>query len=356
MSLADIAYVVNTFPKLSETFVVNEIAALVRRGVTCRVLSLSRPSETLRHPVVATLPLEHMCFDDLAAFRQSLADRRPDVIHAHFATEPTRVARQLAGELDLPFTFTAHGYDVYRRPPADLADRVRAAAAVVTVSAANAAHLVAACGADATRLHVVPCGVDVDRFVPVPAGVEPATIVCVARLRPVKNLSVLLRACHRLKVRGVAFRTVIIGDGPSRAELEAERGALGLVDEVAFVGAQDQAAVCRWWQRATVGVLTSRSEGMPVSLMEAAACGVPAVAPAVGGIPELIDHGVTGMVTPPDDDQAGADALMTLLTTPTLRERMSLAARQRAVARFSVTRQIDTLQALWAGVGRSVPA
>ena len=355
MRVTDVAYVVNMFPKLSETFIVNEIAALVRRGVTCRVLSLKVPNETVRHPVVDTLPVDGMCWFDEDAFARALAARPPEVIHAHFATEPTRVARRLAAGLGLPYTFTAHGYDVYRRPPADLADRVRDAAAVVTVSDANARHL-EACGADPARLHVLPSGVDLDWFTPAPDQVEPATIVAVARLRPVKNLGLLLRACRQLKDRGVGFRTVVIGEGPSRPDLEAERAALGLDDEVSFLGAQDQTVVRDWWRRATVAVLTSQSEGMPVSLMEAAAAGVPAVAPAIGGIPELIDDGVTGIVTPPGDHRAVAEALDALLTSPGRRARMATAARRRAEARFSSRRQIDTLLALWARLPRTVPA
>lgn len=350
-----VAYVVNMFPKLSETFIVNEIAALVGRGITCRVLSLKTPNEALRHRVVDTLPLAEMCFLDEAAFRRSLAADPPDVVHAHFATEPTRVARAIAADLGLPFTFTAHGYDVYRKPPADLAERIRAAAAVVTVSDANAAHLTALAGAD-VRLHVLPCGVDLDRFAPAPARVEPATIVCVARLRPVKNLGVLLQACRLLKDRGTAFRAVVIGDGPSLADLEAERSRLGLDAVVHFAGAQDQTTVLDWWQRAAAGVLTSHSEGMPVSLMEAAACGVPAVAPSVGGIPELIADGVTGFVTPPGEAPAVADALGRILTEPGLRARMSAAARTRAESHFSAAHQVDTLLALWATVAQPVSA
>lgn len=348
--ITNVAYVVNMFPKLSETFVVHEIANLVRRGVTCRVLSLKAPTETLRHRVVDTLPLDRMCFFDEAAFRRALAVDPPDVVHAHFATEPARVARGIAGDLGLPFTFTAHGYDVYRKPPADLAERIRVAAAVVTVSQANADHLAGCFGAEAARLHVLPCGVDLDRFTPAPDRVEPATIVCVARLRPVKNLGVLLQACRLLKERGTAFRTVVIGEGPSLPELAAERTGLGLEADVHFAGAQDQTAVLDWWQRATAGVLTSRSEGMPVSLMEAAACGVPAVAPAVGGIPELIVDGVTGFVTPPNDASAVAAGLDRILTDPALRARMSAAARTRAESHFSAARQVEALLSLWGAV------
>ena len=176
--------------------------------------------------------------------------------------------------------------------------------------------------------------------------IGPATIVCVARLRPVKNLGVLLHACRLLKDRGLAARTVVIGEGPSLAELEALRATLDLEQDVSFEGAQDQATVCDWWQRATVGVLTSDSEGMPVSLMEAAACGVPAVAPAVGGIPELIAHGETGFVTAPNTPEAIADGLARILSEPELRARMSEAARTRAETRFSSARQVDMLERL----------
>ncbi len=353
MSIRRVAYVVNMFPKLSETFVANEIAALLARGVDCQVLSLKTPTESLRHAVVDGMRLDRMLFHDLPSFRRALADRPPDVVHAHFATEPARVAGQLAAERRVPFTFTAHGYDVYRKPPADLRERVRGADAVVTVSGANADHLVATFDAPRDRLHVLPCGVDLEVFRPSPSRVEAATIVCVARLRPVKNLGVLLAACRGVKDRGLPFRLIVIGDGPSRPELECERTRLGLDAEIRFIGAQDHATVRDWWQRATVGVLSSRSEGMPVSLMEAAACGVPAVAPGVGGIPELIEHGVTGFVTPVDAPSAIADALAALLTSPGLRATMAVAARQRAEARFSSTAQVDGLLRLWTSVVRS---
>ncbi len=356
MTVQRVAYVVNMFPKVSETFIVNEIAELAGRGIDCRVLSLKQPTEVLRHAVVDTLPLDRMVFHDHDAFRRSLAANPPDVVHAHFATEPARVAGALAAALRLPFTFTAHGYDVYRKPPADLRERIRAAHAVVTVSEANADHLVAHFDATRERLRVLPCGVDLDRFRPAAHGVEPHTIVCVARLRPVKNLGALLMACRLLKDRQVPFRLVVIGEGPSLLELEAERARLGLDAEVQFEGLQNHATVLAWWQRATVGVLTSHSEGMPVSLMEAAACGVPAVAPAVGGIPELIAHGETGFVTPPGDAVAVADALARVLGSPALRAAMSLAARRRAEARFSASAQVDALLALWTSILRPVLA
>ena len=107
---------------------------------------------------------------------------------------------------------------------------------------------------------------------------------------------------------------------------------------VKLVGALAQDDVIKWWQRATIGALTSHSERMPVSLMEAAACGVPVVATAVGGVPELVADGRTGFVVEPDNEQQLATALERVLCDSRLAGRMRLAARERAVEYFSVVR------------------
>ncbi|HET9461553.1 MAG TPA: glycosyltransferase, partial [Gaiellaceae bacterium] len=126
-----------------------------------------------------------------------------------------------------------------------------------------------------------------------------------------------------------------------------EHGLDGIVD---LVGAAPQHDVLAWWQRASIAALSSAREGAPVCLMEAAACGVPAVAPAVGGVAELIEHGSTGFVTRPGDPEGLAEALERLLTDAVLRERLGVAARRRAEERFSVALQVDRLLDVWDGV------
>jgi glycosyltransferase involved in cell wall biosynthesis len=125
-----------------------------------------------------------------------------------------------------------------------------------------------------------------------------------------------------------------------------------LESTVQMVGAADQSEVLAWWQRASVAVLTSEREGMPVCLMEAAACGVPVVATAAGGIPELVVDGVTGLLAPPGDRIALAAALQRLLENPDMAARMGAAARKGAKRRFSVSRQVDRLLQLWSGLLR----
>jgi glycosyltransferase involved in cell wall biosynthesis len=135
-----------------------------------------------------------------------------------------------------------------------------------------------------------------------------------------------------------------------RGELENKCIELGLAGAVQFVGAQVQDEVLRWWRCASIAVLSSDTEGMPVSLMEAAACGVPAVAPAVGGIPELIEDGVSGLLAPPNDPLGLATAMERLLAQPGLAARLGSAARQRAETHFSVKRQADQLLGVWSEV------
>jgi len=346
--LSRVAYVVNVFPKLSETFIAWELAELQRRGVEVRILSLRQPTEQLRQEIVTEASLGERVVYDPREFRAALREFQPELLHAHFATEPAAAARELAAELQVPFTFTAHGYDIYRKPPADFAHRAGAASAVITVSEANARYIAKTFGVPAAHIHVIPCGVDGERFSPRGERLEPPHVVCVARLKPVKNLGLLLEACAALQARGVEFRCVLVGEGPCRDDLEAMRARLGLGQVLELTGATKQDGVLAWWRGATIAALTSTSEGMPVCLMEAAACGVPAVATAVGGIPELIEDGVTGFLTAPGDAGRFAAALERLLRDPDLVARLGAAARRRAEERFSLTRQVDGLLALWA--------
>ena len=347
-----LAYVLNIFPKLSETFIAGELAELRRRGVELRILSLLPPRDELQHALVKRAGLDRLVCYEPEKFSAVVREFQPQLLHAHFAREATAEARRLAAIHRLPFTFTAHGYDIHRKPPEDFAARATAARAVVTVSEANAAYIAATFGVPRVLIHVVPCGVNTEQFQPgTPAArALPPVILCVARHVAVKNLGQLLEACGRLRRCGMDFQCVMIGDGPLHEELKTQRAALGLTNLVVMPGAAEQGEVVRWWQRASVGVLTSQNEGMPVSLMEAAACGVPVVAPAVGGIPELVLDGETGLLAKPGDVESLLSALERLLRDERLRKRMGEAARQRAVEKFSVRHQVDQLFALWSGV------
>lgn len=349
-----IAYIVKYFPLLTQTFVVGELAELRRRGIEVLIVSLQKPTEALRHNIVARAGLDRRTVYDPAAFVASLTKFQPQLLHAHFATDAAATARTLAAEIGVPFTFTAHGYDIYYRPPADFDERAAAAAAIVTVSEANQRQIASSFGVPRDRIHVIPNGVDTSFFRPSPHPVDvaskPPLIVCVARHMPVKNLELLLEVCTILRDRGIEFQCVLIGEGPGRCDLEAMRHRLGVDHLVQMTGEMVHTSVREWWQRAAVAVLSSDSEGMPISLIEAAACGVPAVATRVGGIPELVEHGVSGLLTPPRDASALANELAQMLRNPLRAAEMGRAARRRVEENFSLTLQVDRLIAMWQGL------
>lgn len=346
-----IGYVINVFPKLSETFIAVEMAELRRRGVEVLPISLRLPTETLRHAIVESSGLLERTIYPTSNAVAALRDFKPDLLHAHFATEPTAAAREWARELGTPFTFTAHGYDIFRKPPKDFAERAGEAAAVITVSRANADHIERTFAVPREKLRLIPCGVDTDLFKPISprADNEAPIVLCVARHVAVKNLSLLLRALGLLAEWKADFRAILIGDGPCHEELKGLARDLALNQRVEFAGAATQDEVLRRLQRADIAVLSSLNEGMPVSLMEAAACGVPVVATAVGGIPELVRDGVTGLLAPAESE-AYAKSLRRLIEDRNLARTMGAAARAEALTRFSVARQADELLKVWNGV------
>jgi colanic acid/amylovoran biosynthesis glycosyltransferase len=347
MPLERIAYIVNVFPKLSETFIANELVHLRARGMQLRIISLRQPTESIRHSLIENAGLLELTTYDQDRHLEVLREFQPQLLHAHFATEPTAAAWSFARELNIPFTFTAHGYDIHRKAPVDFRQRALAAAKVVTVSQANIEFVQRQFSVPADHLRLIPCGVDTEVFKP--SGntrqAEPI-ILCVARHVVVKNLTLLLEACAILRDRGFGFRCVMIGDGPCREDLEMLRQKLGL-SQVEMIGAANQEVVLEWWQKAVIGVLSSSNEGLPVCLLEAGACGLPVVATAVGGVPELVQPNLTGFCTPPGDAVAFADALAELFSKPELRLRLGRAARQHVEQHFSIQKQISSLLGLW---------
>lgn len=153
----------------------------------------------------------------------------------------------------------------------------------------------------------------------------PVAIVCVARLRREKGLDILLRAAARLKQQGHRFRLTIIGSGPDRIALERLGEELGLRDSVEFVGERDAAQIEHELARCDIFVLPSRTEGLPVAVLEAMAAGMAIVATGVGGIPELL-NGSTGLMVRPDSVEELAAALTTVVADPGLRAQLQGAA------------------------------
>ncbi|MCL5736297.1 MAG: glycosyltransferase [Actinobacteria bacterium] len=222
---------------------------------------------------------------------------------------------------------------------------------------ADLARRLAARGIGGSRIRVVYPGVEVPPEATAPqdepaspeagtghwgaATPVPAAVVgTVARLVPVKDISLLLEATRLLRARCSNFRVVVVGDGPERAALERQAADAGLADTVEFRG--EVRPIWPVLREFNVYTLTSISEGVPLSVLEAMSTGLPVVATAVGGIPEIIDDGIQGYLVSRSDDRtttaaALAEGLEALLKDVELRRRMGSAARQRVIERFSPT-------------------
>lgn len=385
-----IAYIMSRFPTLTETFILNEMLAMESMGVDVELYPLLRERQTVLHPdterwmrrahyhsfiswpiVRANLhflrhrPRTYLClwsevlgktwgsanffigalgiFPKSVRFAYEMQRCGVEHVHAHFATHPTVAALIIHRLTGIPFSFTGHGSDVHveRRM---LDTKVEAATFAVAVSEFNRGLMLDECGPEAApKIHILHCGVDTDTFSPGPRprNGRPLRIVCVAALDEPKGHTYLIEACRMLHERGMAFRCHLIGEGPFRREIEACIAHAELRGRVHLHGGLPAPSVASMLRRADVAVLASqpvnnRFEGIPVALMEAMSCALPVVATSVGGIPELVEHERTGLVVPPGDAAAIADALQRMADDRTLREEFGRCGRERVLSEFDL--------------------
>jgi colanic acid/amylovoran biosynthesis glycosyltransferase len=261
-------------------------------------------------------------------------------VHAHFANQTADCAAIAACVAGVPFSFTAHAYDIYQRVPRQRNDTLRwklaHAAQALVVSEFGARFLRRLLPArDGSRVQTAYVGIPLELFRPAPRRPpdRPLRLLTVARLCEKKGLDTLIEACAGLRERGVEFTLELFGDGPLRATLEARVAGLGLGEHVRFGGAVPQEEIARQMDACHAFVLPCREDrhgdmdGIPTVFMEAMAIGRPVVSCAVSGIPELVRDGETGLIVPPNDPPALGDALARLADDPAMAERLGAAAR-----------------------------
>ncbi len=189
-------------------------------------------------------------------------------------------------------------------------------------------------GVPAERIHLVPEGIDLAFWPTPPSRHNGQTILCVARQYPRKHIADLIQAFARIRPRFPAARLVIIGDGPEHINLRTLANQLGLGASCQLLGAlPDNAAVKEWYYRADMFCLPSVQEGFGIVFLEAMAAGLPIVATTAAAIPEVVPHGQAGLLVPPANVPALAEALTTLLADPELRRRYGTFGREY-VTRF----------------------
>lgn len=388
-----LAVLVKRFPKLSETFVLEEVLGLERLGLTLCLYTLAPASDDIVHPQVAQVCapvvgvpsrlrdaptafawrharlLASAPWRYLRALRQALRaggpgaraflrggwlaaqlqDDRAVHLHAHFVDEPADVAGVAAALAGLAHSLSAHAKDIYLAPPAALTRRLGDASFTVTCTEANRAALQAAHPQAVVRR--MYHGIDAALFHPAHRA-SPALVprlLSVGRLREKKGLDTLVLACARLQRQGIAFTCDIVGYGEQHAALEALIDQHRLGGHVRLLGKLNRPQVLQRYAQASVFVQPSRvaadgdRDGIPNVLLEALACGLPVVATRVSGIPEVIEPGRNGVLVPPDDPAALADAVAALLAHPGQAAALGRAGRATVLEHFDNTRNLQTL-------------
>jgi glycosyltransferase involved in cell wall biosynthesis len=400
-----IAYLCNRYPAVSLTFILREIRALRLLGVDVDTFAIRRalpghllsPVDREEHartyavlpPDPAKLALAHLvaialhplryvetfvlamrlrprglrgaiwqCFYFAEAITIWRECRRRGIthIHAQFANVATDVALLAShfGGGDWSWSFTLHGpvefYDVFQ---SRLTEKLNRAKFVVCIS--DFARSQAMAFVDRKRwekLHVVHCGVDPGAFRPGErsSGAAPGgrlRVLSVGRLIDLKGHAVLLDAIAASRDDGVEMRLTVVGDGPCRDALESLASQLGIAEQVTFAGSVGQDQILKFYADADAFCLSSFAEGVPVVLMEAMAMEIPVVATRIAGIPELVEHGLSGLLVAPGRSDQLAGALATLAGDPQQRRTMGAAGRAKVIAEFDVAKSAGRLRELF---------
>jgi glycosyltransferase involved in cell wall biosynthesis len=386
--------VLKGYPRISETFISNEILLLEQLGFAVRIFSMRRGRESFTHDSVARIRAgvdylpdtflrnaQRLIYPNLclalrrprrfaagwaAVCRRFRRTRNPASLrhflqagylverclpgrgvvhlHAHFAHSPASVALYTSALSGLPFSFTAHAKDIYTSDPSQLREKIALARFVVTCTEYNRRHLLELADGLPTPVHRIYHGIDTQLFTngrcirskPSP----PYQLLTVARLTPKKGIPTVLRAVQQLHERGVRLKHTLIGDGQDRERTLRLVRELGLERICRWLGVQPHGVVLEHYRHADLFVLGCEvaddgdRDGIPNVLFESMAMGVPVVATDVSAIPELVQTGGTGLLVPPRQPKRLAAAMLTMLTDDGLRQKVIPAARERVLRDF----------------------
>ena len=395
------------YPRISETFISNEILLLEKLGFPIHLFSMRRPREDFTHqsvnqiqaavdylPETLLKPLPRLLYRNglLAAQRPGvyaralkiafqrflrtrksatlkhlfqagylvqrlMPDRRIVHLHAHFAHSPASVAMFASILSGRPFSFTAHAKDIYTSDPRQLKEKAAMAKFVVTCTEYNRRYLMALCDGKPGEIHRIYHGIDTELFSFSPDGLPkaetPYRILTVARLIAKKGLPTVYRALRALKDQGIIFKHTLIGDGEDREKILSIIKDLGLTAHARWLGTQPHEVVRDYYKKAHLFVVGSEvapngdRDGIPNVLFESMAMGVPLVATNVSAIPELVETEKTGLLVDPGSPEKMAEAMLRLLTDVDLRTRIIPAAHKRVVRDFDNKPLIRDLAAVY---------
>jgi glycosyltransferase involved in cell wall biosynthesis len=409
-SAASVAFLLKGYPRLSETFIAQEIRSLERRGLGIVLFSMRRPTDGAIHPVhrEITAPVTYLpeylheapitvlrawrsgrslpgYAAAIAAFRRDFARDRSRSrvrrlgqalvlaaclpasvrhLHAHFLHTPASVVRYASLLTGLSWSVSAHAKDIWTTPDWDKAEKLAECDWAVTCTQAGHHHL-ASLTAQPERLGLSYHGLDLTRFPLSPPAYsmrdggdpdQPVRLVSVGRLVPKKGYPTLLRALALLPAR-LHWRLCHIGGGNDAAQVRRLANELDLTHRIDWHGAQPQEAVLDALRQSDLFVLACRvaddgdRDGLPNVLLEAQSQGLPVVATTAASIPELIADRQNGLLAPPDKPALLAEALARAIADPALRARLGSDGRRRVVECFDHAHTIEDLAARFGVAG-----
>jgi glycosyltransferase involved in cell wall biosynthesis len=395
------------YPRLSETFIAQEILGLERAGLEFVIAAMRRPTDSKRHPVHAEIRAQVSYLPEYLheepfrvirslaialplpgfwrALQSFLADFRRDPtlhrirrygqalvlaaewpkdggwLHAHFIHTPASVASYASQLRAIPWTCSAHAKDIWTSPDWDLAEKISAARWVVTCTRAGLkrlAELANGTGKLALSYH----GLDLSRFDRFPAdrpdrtGLDPhdpIIILSVGRLVEKKGYDVLLRALALLRP-DLAWRLIHIGGGNGEAgRLKSMAVSLGIAHRIIWKGPQAQEEILQHYRQADLFALACRvgsdgdRDGLPNVLVEACSQRLACVSTNISGVTELLKDGINGLVVEPEDPEAFSRAMLQLITDPAYRKQLGKAAEKTVRERFDCRSGIKELVSLF---------
>ena len=392
-----LAYIIGTYPLLTTTFIDREIETMRELGVCAKVFSIRQPhgtlstyQETLREDVVYLLPLSARSF---IAGNLYFVFRRPksylstllflvtrphrgikarfktllhfaegvhtahlmrkssyDHVHAHFADRATTAAMVVSRLLNLEYSFTAHASDIYINPVL-LPEKMTRAKFVATCTGYNESFLKGLInGHSDISIRRIYHGLDASKYEKEgEAGESRPVVLAVGQLKEKKGFGYLLKACRLLTDLGYDLTCHIVGGGQLQATLEAEIQRLSLQETVSLRGALPHQEVIDEYRQATMFVLPAvisqdgGRDGIPNVILEAMAMEIPVISTQHSGIPEVVENDVNGLLVPPADEQALAQAMAKLLDDPPLREQLGQNGRQTVLNNFDIEQNARTL-------------
>lgn len=397
-----IAVVLKGYPRLSETFIAQELLELERAGFRLRLFSLRHPTDKTRHPIHDDIAAEAVYLPEYLhdaplrvlrawwhcrrqsgyrdAWRTFLSDFRRDRtrnrlrrfgqalvlahelpgdvswLYAHFIHTPASVAYYAHMIKGLEWSCSAHAKDIWTSQDWELREKLNDARWTVTCTRAGYDHL-KSLAAPGSVVCLVHHGIDLSRFPPVSRSAsvrnggdpnEPVRLLTVGRAVEKKGLDTLVDALSGLP-ETVHWHWTHIGGGVLSDKLRAQVASLGLGERVTFLGSKPQNTILHAYRESDLFVLPCRiagdgdRDGLPNVLVEAQSQGLACVSTPISGIVELIEDGVNGLLTPPDDPSALRLAMIRLIQDPSLRDRMGDAGRERVVREFSHLSEIGQL-------------